>query len=87
MDLLKIASDWRQENPTLNRPGGVVLIWDGKPYGWKDALRDAQAERPGAIAVDEDGRIFVAEGGDDYNGAKGWVVLDPSATPVPAEKG
>ncbi|WP_413479245.1 antirestriction protein ArdR [Serratia proteamaculans] len=76
MDLLKIASNWRQENPTLNRPGGVVLIWEGMPYGWKDALRDVKDERPGAIAVDENGGIFIAEGGDDDMGAKCWVVLN-----------
>nr|ULG18673.1 antirestriction protein ArdR [Serratia proteamaculans] len=76
MDLVKIARHWRQENPSLNRTGGVVLIWDGEPYGWKNTLRDAKAERPGAIAVDEDGGVFIAEGGDDDAGAKCWVVLN-----------
>lgn len=37
------------------------------------------SERPGAYAVDKDGLIFMAEGGDDYNGAKAWVAVDPDA--------
>lgn len=31
----------------------------------EDALRNVKDERPGAIAVDENGVIFIAEGGDD----------------------
>jgi len=65
------ASQWRSEHP--DHQGGVVLVWDGQAYGWKDRLRDAGHERPRAYAVDADGHVFVAEGGDDYNGAKCWV--------------
>lgn len=42
----------------------------------RDALRDVKDERPGTIAVDENGGIFIAEGGDDDMGAKCWVVLN-----------
>ncbi|MHC8347730.1 antirestriction protein ArdR [Pseudomonas sp. RT6P73] len=69
---------WRAGNQ--DRRGGVVLVWDGQVYGWKNCLRDAIHERPGAYAVDEDGHVFVAEGGDEYNGAKCWVVVDLDAT-------
>ncbi|WP_413703358.1 hypothetical protein, partial [Raoultella ornithinolytica] len=51
------------------------LIWDGEAYGWKNVLRDPQHERPGAIAVDAEGNMFIAEGGNDYDGAKCWVVF------------
>lgn len=51
----------------------MVLVWQGQGYGWKDRLRDACHEQPGAYAVDAEGYVFVAEGGDDYNGAKCWV--------------
>jgi hypothetical protein len=50
-----------------------VLIWQGNVYGWKNSLRDAAHERPNAIAVDEQGNVFIAEGGNDYDGAKCWV--------------
>lgn len=54
--------------------GGVVLIYEGQAYGWKDGLRDAEHEKPGAIAVDENGVVFIAEGGSEYSGAKAWAL-------------
>lgn len=68
--LLAIANNYRDEN---NKPEGIVLIWEGSAYGWKDTLRNPDHERPGAIAVDADGNIFEAQGGDDYSGSKLWI--------------
>lgn len=75
MTLAEIAKAWRLELEQQDHraSSGVVLIYAGKVYGWKDRLRDAGHERPGAVAVDTDGHEFTAEGGDDYNGAKCWV--------------
>lgn len=42
------------------------------------ALRDASHERPGVYAVDEPCYVFIAEGGDEYNGAECWVAADPA---------
>jgi hypothetical protein len=70
------ATQWRATNQ--DHRGGVVLVWQGKVYGWKDRLRDARHERPGAYAIDETGHVFIAEGGDDQDGAKGWVAVDPT---------
>lgn len=70
------ATRWREGNQ--EHRGGVVLVWQGLVYGWKDALRDASHERPGVYAVDEEGHVFIAEGGDDYNGAECWVATDPA---------
>jgi hypothetical protein len=39
-------------------------------------LRDPQHERPGAIAIDSSEHIFIAEGGNEYDGSKCWVVLE-----------
>lgn len=50
-----------------------MLIWNGTVYGWKDCLRDVVHEQPGVIAVDDAGRVFVAEDGNAYDGAKCWV--------------
>ena len=71
----EIAAKWRDaQAQTDNRAKtGVVLIWRGEVYGWKNVLRDAASEQPGAIAVDTKGHVFIAEGGDAYNGADGWV--------------
>lgn len=75
--LRKTVKQWRTAN--LDRRGGVVLVWQGEVYGWKNQLRDASHERPGAYAVDEAGNVFIAEGGDDRHGAKGWVVVNPKS--------
>jgi hypothetical protein len=67
------AAQYRQENP--DHTGGVVLIWQGEAYGWKNELRDPQSERPGVYAVADDGRAWVSAGGDDYNGAQRWEAV------------
>ncbi|AKK99123.1 MAG: antirestriction protein ArdR [Enterobacter hormaechei] len=77
MDHVGIAKVWRQRNQE-HADSCVVLIWDGEAYGWKNVLRDPQHERPGAIAVDAEGNMFIAEGGNDYDGAKCWVVFQES---------
>ncbi|MFG3454534.1 MULTISPECIES: antirestriction protein ArdR [Stutzerimonas] len=69
----RTAAEWRVSNP--NRSGGVVLLWQGAVYGWKNCLRDANHEQPGAYAIDEAGHVFVAEGGNGYDGAKCWVAV------------
>ena len=63
MQPLEVAQAYRAEHQTP--PGGVVLVWRGTAYGWKNELRDPGHERPGALAV----------GGDDYHGAKSWSVV------------
>lgn len=70
---LAAARQWRCEHPEHH--AGVVLVWDGEAYGWKDRLRTPFHERPGAYAVDSEDHVFLAEGGDHYNGAKCWVVV------------
>ncbi|QIM40630.1 antirestriction protein ArdR [Escherichia coli] len=59
-----------------SRQAAVVLIWNDAVYGWKNCLRDPQHERPGAIAIDSSEHIFIAEGGNEYDGSKCWVVLE-----------
>lgn len=72
------AAKWRAGNQ--EHCGGVVLVWEGEVYGWKNELRDPASERPGVYAVDKAGLVFQAEGGDYYNGAKAWVAIDPDAS-------
>ena len=76
--LIEIASEWRKVNPSSVQ--GVVLIFVEEgltcAYGWKNCLRDPQDEKPGVFAVDIDGIIYQAEGGNDYDGAQRWVRFD-----------
>ena len=72
---IDLATSWRRKNQAHQE--GVVLLWEGKVYGWKNQLRDAVHERPNAIAVDSLGHVFRAEGGNDYDGAKYWVAISP----------
>ena len=65
----RVALKYRQEQ---QQPGGVVLVWAGQVYGWKNELRDPQHERPGALALDADGGILEAVGGNDQDGARAW---------------
>lgn len=70
--LRKVAAGWRATNTEY--AGGIVLIWNGRAFGWKDSLRDPHWECPNTLAVDEDGNVYRAEGGDEYYGAKLWAV-------------
>lgn len=68
MNCVDIAQRWRTQN-VEHAYSGIVMIWAGQVYGWINCLRDAQHERPG---VDVDENVFIAEGGNDYDG-KCWV--------------
>ena len=72
MNYTKIAAEWREAQTDNRAKTGVVLIWNNEVYGWKNVLRDAASEQPGAVAVDTSGHVFRAVGGDDYNGANRW---------------
>lgn len=71
--ITKVAEQYRRDNPECT--GGVVLIWQGQEYGWKNELRDPQSERPGAYAVDAKGNAWQAVGGNDYDGAERWEAV------------
>ncbi|ENU3315260.1 antirestriction protein ArdR [Salmonella enterica subsp. enterica serovar Newport] len=82
IDYVKIAIDWRntrclETSSDMYFKTGVVLIWNGRVYCWKNQLRDARHERPGVVAVDCHDHVFRAEGGNDYDGAAAWVVYEP----------
>ena len=66
---IKLAEAYRREE---GQDGDIVLVYAGQVYGWKNELRDPQSERPGALAVSADGRVWLAVGGNDQDGAKSW---------------
>lgn len=83
VDVRRLAAEWRRLNP--RHVDGVVLVYDGAAYGWKDTLRDPGHECPGAYAVDALGAVYVATGGDAYNGAQRWQqVVDEHAPQLTA---
>ena len=75
------AAQWRARHEECR--GGIVMIWEGDAYAWKNEVRDPQCERPGVYAVDEEGKIYIAVGGDDHNGAERWVVKQPTVDDRP----
>nr|WP_289073832.1 hypothetical protein [uncultured Halomonas sp.] len=71
-DVRALANAYRANNP--HEVGGVVMLIKGNVYGWKNQLRDPRSEVPGAVAVSSEGQIFVAAGGNDYDGAEYWAL-------------
>lgn len=76
---LDAAALWRTSHPD-HLTAGVVLVWDGRAYGWKDQLRDPQHERPGALAIDVRGNVWEAIGGNDQDGAQTWDEIERPCT-------
>lgn len=66
--LIKKANDYRDH---WHSKCGVVVIYKGEAVGWMNELRDPQEWKPGCFAVDEQGNIFRAIGGDE-DSAKEW---------------
>ena len=77
---IKLAEAYRREE---GQDGGIVLVYAGQVYGWKNELRDPQSERPGALAVSADGRVWLAVGGNDQDGAKSWSLHTGPARAAP----
>lgn len=42
-------AEWRAGNQ--EHLGGVVLVWEGDVYGWKNELRDPASDRLGVYAA------------------------------------
>ncbi len=72
---IEAAMTWRAANPE-HMLTGIVLVWDGEVYGWKDRLRDPQHERPGVLAVDVRGHVWQAIGGTYQDGARAWDEIE-----------
>jgi len=67
----ELATAYRYEQKLT---GGVVLVFEDEVYGWKNALRDPGHEQPGSLAIDNEGWVFIAEGGSEYEGAFVWAL-------------
>ncbi len=71
--LVAQAALWRDQAGYVGK-GGIVTIYNGTVQGWCNQLRDANDWLPECVAIDEDERVYRAEGGDTEHGAALWVV-------------
>ncbi|RME81258.1 MAG: hypothetical protein D6775_14050 [Caldilineae bacterium] len=51
---------------------GFVVVFEGEVSGWMNWLRSPEHWMPGALAIDAEGRVWEARGGDEYHGARRW---------------
>jgi len=71
MNRQQIAREYRRDHMN-GRAYGVVILHEGEVAGWMNELRSPDGWVPGAIAIDSDGKEWIATGGDEYNGAQEW---------------
>jgi len=69
--IMQLIKEFKQQLPQCR--GGVFVIYNNEVEGWMCDLRDPYKYIPGCIAVDENGNQWVAQGGNDYDGAQKWV--------------
>lgn len=55
--------------------GGFVVVLNGAVSGWVASLDHPEGWEPGCIAVDDVGRVWLAFGGNQYDGAASWEPL------------
>lgn len=83
-DLIKKRADYLADN---QRTGGVVIInKHGESCGWTNKLRDPQSWEPGCIAVEENSNCWTAIGGNAYDGATYWQLINDEPEPEAAEQ-
>ncbi len=68
--------------------GGYVILKGGEVAGWVLYLENPQSWEPGAVAIDEAGRMWVSAGGNTYDGAERWEPLggDRKVVHMPARR-
>ncbi len=68
----KIKVDqWRATNGYADKAGVVIIFYDNV-QGWVNELRDPEHWQPGCIAIDICGNKWIANGGNNSEGAKSW---------------
>ncbi len=70
-----LANEWRRSRGDLTR--GLVIVCPGgfEVAGWMDSLRAPLSWVPGCLAVDIDNNVWIAKGGNDYDGARSWAPI------------
>lgn len=69
----RIAAEYRLAEPECAHGWWMWLPGEAQPCGWTARPKPiASHYAPGVLAVDENGKVLVATGGDDYHGAQEW---------------
>jgi len=77
MTNFSIAKKWREDNQEMNMDylnAGYVVLYSRKAVGWIRVLENPQGWCPNAIAIDVNGNEYLASGGNDYDGAREWIL-------------
>jgi hypothetical protein len=74
----EIAIQYRHDH---NHENGYIVIYREEVQAWSvDPLPESW--KPGTVAIDPDGNVKTAQGGNDYDGAQAWEI---SAVPEQPE--
>lgn len=68
---IDLATNWRELKGYTGK-GGVVILYFDVPTAWCEVLPEARGWAPGCVAVDEEGRTWIASGGNENDGAREW---------------
>ncbi len=73
--ITKTANRWRHVNGYLSK-GGVIVLHkqeaNWRVQGWVNELRNPESWIPGCIAITETGDAYIAQGGNQQDGAERW---------------
>lgn len=77
-----LAKAFRAETP--GHDGGYVTSWRLRAGpGWTSDLSNPSRFRPGCLAISASGQVFVASGGEYWNGAEKWsLIYDPATVKI-----
>ena len=65
----QLAQDFKNRHDVN---GGYVVIYNKIAVSWMPELHDPRRQMPGCIAIDENGKQWITEGGNDAEGAQRW---------------
>jgi hypothetical protein len=67
----EIATQYRHDH---NHENGYIVIYREEVQAWSvDPLPESW--KPGTVAIDPDGKVMTAVGGNDYDGAQAWEIF------------
>ena len=64
---IELAESYRRKEGI---DGGIVLVYAGQVYGWKNELREPHQERPGALAVSARNCVWLGSSQNSENKAR-----------------
>ena len=71
----KLARQFREERPNIPERKGFVIFWLMQVTAWTLDLEDPKRWSPGCIAINSEGALWEAKGGNEQDGAERWEPL------------